>query len=106
MVESLSIYELKELYDKKRPTRICFSTDDQVWCDPFDSLRLKLVFQNIIIVKHPSLIYLTNGKNQLCLNQVKRIEREMLAGNSGEILTVFCLDRSGRDISYCFLVSY
>lgn len=106
MVESLSIYELKELYDKKRPSRICFATDDQGWNDPFDSLRLELAFQNIVIIKHPSLIYLTNGKNQLCLNQVKRIEREMLAGNGGEILTVYCLDRVGSDISYCFWVSY
>ena len=106
MVESLSIYELKELYNEKRPTRICFTTDDQVWNNPFDSLRLKLVFQNITIIKNPSLIYLTDGENQMCLNQVKHIEREMLADNCGEILTVYCLDRVGHDISYCFWVSY
>lgn len=104
MVESLSIYELKELYDKKHPTRICFTTDDQNWSDPFDSLRLELIFPNIIIVKQPSLIYLIDGKTQLRLNQVRRIERNVLAGNSGDVLTVHCLDRFGRDISYRLLV--
>lgn len=105
MPKSLSIYELKELYDSERPSKISFDTDEQLWHNDFDSLRLSLVFSNIVIVRNPALIYLTDGQSQLCLNQIKRIERKILGGDSGEVLTVVSLDRYGRDISYEFLVS-
>ena len=70
MLESLNMYELKELYEKHRPSKICFATEDQKWHHPFDSMGLRLVFPNIIVVKNPRMIYLTDGESQLCLNQI------------------------------------
>lgn len=105
MCECLKVYELKELYEKHRPSQISFTTEDQEWYDSFDSMSLTLVFPDIIIVKNPALIYLTDGKSQLCLNQIQQIKRQRLAGDSGDILTVVSLDRYGRRISYEFLVS-
>ena len=69
-------------------------------------MSLTLVFPDIIIVKNPALIYLTDGKSQLCINQIHQIKRQRLAGDSGDILTVVSLDRFGKDISYELLVSY
>ena len=108
MYEKLTIYELKKYYEENRPSVIYFLTSDQDWCTEADSLKLKIAFNQILIIQDPMVVCLTNGMAQLCVNQIREIHIDHISKkypSLGDILSITSIGRDGNDITYQFLVS-
>lgn len=104
-MQKLSIREFKNFCDKLSHCRFIFDSVNQGWCTVGETMKIKAVFDNLIISFNPNTVHLCSSLYELIFERVKHIEMcepSML----GAVFNIVCGDSSTNknDKSYTIIV--
>lgn len=103
-MRNLSVSEFCHRCDELKANTIIFSAENQRWYNPGDTMRFDMVFNNIVVFRNPSRVYLSSGKNYVSLDGVCRIV-EVRKTVLGTIFNVFCRQgNSNEEDQYMLLM--
>lgn len=108
MSVGMTIYELKQYSEERKPMEISFLSDEQSWTEHCDPLMIRAVFDRMTVVQNPKQVYLTNNGAQLRVGRISRIEFENNIYHDcymGDLITIFCRDRFGKELPIKLFVS-
>ena len=108
MSVGMTIYELKQYNEERKPTEISFFSEEQSWTELSDPLMVKIIFNRMTVIQNPKQIYFTNGITQFRIGRINRIEIDSISCRDcciGDILTIFSRDRFGKEVPIKLLIS-
>ncbi len=105
-MQKLSVREFKEYCDDLSPHSFIFDSVNQDWCTTGETMKIKLVFDNLKISFNPNTIYLSSVSSKVLFERVKYVqvcEPSLL----GAVFTIVCGDFSSnnRNKSYTIIVN-
>lgn len=90
MKKQVSVKELKEYYEMKKPRQVTYYSENQDWYCVSDPCKLRMHFPIMLICENPSLICLKSGASTICFDRVLFVEIDTETTILGTILTVYC----------------
>lgn len=98
------VSEVKEYFNKNKPSKIIFMSENQDDPDFADPIVLSLTFSSIIIGQNPNVVYMTDGNNSLRINMVSGFNIREDPTAIGAEVDIVCRC-NGKERTYTLLVA-
>lgn len=87
-MKKFTIGEFKNYCETNSPNSFILDTENQEWYSIDDTMKMKLIFDNIKISFNPNIIMLTSNAGTISLKKVKAIffQEKILIGDVFEII--------------------